>query len=184
MSWSLINLLISKGLEIDWHLVGSKTGDQKRTVHVNHISRFNLVCWRSKWELPFQLSPEWHLVPFSKYRLQLLQQLHRGLYTAFPICVLVSESRMWLPSAARWIKINLEHTALIFKLYFFLFSLASEHICEAAVPRQHPLDSGSQQAQLGKCTIPCSRCGCSWSWMQFLNAGVKSRNGREWKHSL
>lgn len=45
--------------------------------------------------------------------------LHKGLYTAFPICVLVSESRMWLPSAARWIKVNLEHIALIFKLYFF-----------------------------------------------------------------
>lgn len=51
--------------------------------------------------------------------MQLLHQLHRGLYTAFPICVLVSESRMWLPSAARWIKVNLEHIALIFKLYFF-----------------------------------------------------------------
>lgn len=151
---------------------------------MDSISRFNFVCWRSKWELPFQLSPERHLVPFSKYMMQLLHQLHRGLYTAFPICVLVSESRMWLPSAARWIKVNLEHIALIFKLYFFLFSLASEHICEAAVPWQHPLDSGSRQAQPGECTTSCSRCGRSWSWMQLLNARVKSRNGWEWKHSL
>lgn len=55
--------------------------------------------------------------------------LHKGLYTAFPICVLVSESRMWLPSAARWIKVNLEHIALIFKLYFFLvFSCKWAHL--------------------------------------------------------
>lgn len=79
---------------------------------------------------------------------------------------------MWLPSAARWIKVNLEHIALIFKLYFSSFSLPSEHICEAAVPWQHPLDSGSRQAQLGECTASCSRWACSWNWMLGWKAGM------------
>lgn len=47
---------------------------------------------------------------------QLLHQLNWGIYIAFPLCVLASESRIWFPSAVSWTK--LKYIAFIFKTSF------------------------------------------------------------------